>query len=382
MKADYWNPVRVKFGRGALDRMPDLLGDRRALLVAMPGVVEDEFGSRVEKICAGRVAGVVNNVVPNPTIASITECSGKAAAFDFEAVIGIGGGSALDTAKVVALLRGGPAGPDWLGSFFREGKGGLDDFSPLPLIAVPTTSGTGSEVTPWATVWDEKLKKKYSLADGRLFPEWALLDPDLTDSLPYDLTLFGSLDALSHAMEAVWNRNANQVSTELALRAVEIILGAWREDFRNRYADPRTRERLQLASLLAGLAFSNTKTALAHSISYPLTALLDLPHGLACGFTLPEIMLHNGREEGGKLSGLARALGGSTVPEAAAELYAAFEAVGVGEVLKRYIEDPAALETLEAEYISPGRADNNIASVDQDRAREIAVRAAARITGS
>ncbi len=380
MRADYWNPVRIKFGRGALSALPELLAGREALLVTTPGSLRRGWGEKLKKLCGESLLRITDKVIPNPTIASIGECYGEVRDFDFQVVIGLGGGSALDTAKVVAYLCGQSPGEEWLSRYFRMGADKPSGGRPRPVVAIPTTAGTGSEATPWATVWDEKLKKKYSLADDRLFPEWALLDPALTGTLPYDLTLYGGLDCLSHAMEAVWNRNANPVSTEMAVRAVEMIMEVWRDNFRERYVLPATREKMQLAALLAGLAFSNTKTALAHSISYPLTALLGMPHGLACGFTLPEILRRNGEEKGGAVAPLVRAIGSSTLGAAAADLYSVFQEIGVAEHLKRFVRTASALDGIGAEYISPGRADNNIVEVTQQAAAAIAAAAVGRLT--
>jgi phosphonate metabolism-associated iron-containing alcohol dehydrogenase len=160
-----------------------------------------------------------------------------------------------------------------------------------PLITVPTTAGTGSEVTPWATVWDRTpgAQKKYSLHLKETWPEAALVDPELTLSLPAGPTLAAGLDALSHSLESIWNVNANPVSDTHAISAAREVLATLpllMKDLKN----PALRLRMSLAALKAGLAFSNTKTALAHSISYDMTLNHGLPHGIACSFTLPMVL--------------------------------------------------------------------------------------------
>jgi len=382
MKPDYWNPVRIKFGRGSLKSLPEILSGKSALLVTTSGSLRRGAGDKVRELCGGSTIYVTDKVISNPTIAAIAECYSEIRAYDSQIIIGLGGGSALDTAKVLAYLIGLGLDSEWLGDYFRSQGKKAAGGHPRPVVAIPTTAGTGSEVTSWATVWDEKLKKKYSLSDDFLYPQWALLDTDLTVSLPYDVTLFGSLDALSHSMEAVWNRNANPVSTELALRAVEIIMEVWRDNFKERYSFAEAREKLQLASLLAGLAFSNTKTALAHSISYPLTALLEMPHGLACGFTLPEILKRNGEKAGEIVAPLVRVIGCSSLRAAAENLYAVFKEIGVSEHLGLFVKTTAVLDEIEAEYISPGRADNNIVDINQDEAAAIAAAAVRNLAGN
>jgi phosphonate metabolism-associated iron-containing alcohol dehydrogenase len=157
------------------------------------------------------------------------------------------------------------------------------------LIAVPTTSGTGSEVTGWATVWHRAAGKKYSLHLPETWPEAALVDPELTLSLPAGPTLASGLDALSHALESIWNIHANPVSDGHAVGAARLVLETLPKlmlDLR----DAELRRRMALAALTAGLAFSNTRTALAHSISYDMTIHHGLPHGIACSFTLGMVL--------------------------------------------------------------------------------------------
>ena len=146
-----------------------------------------------------------------------------------------------------------------------------------------------SVASSWATVWDTKGQQKYSLARPELYPSHAVIDPALMLGMSRELTINTGLDALSHALESIWNRNANAVSTNHAVFAASELLGTL-----PRLADDLTnaslRARVARAALFAGLAFSNTKTALAHSVSYPITLKYGIPHGLACSFSLPMVM--------------------------------------------------------------------------------------------
>lgn len=282
---NYSNPVRLLIGRGSLKKMPELLADRIAVLLTTPGMVKRGLSARIQKLCGAKLLHIIT-VIANPTIDSINRCFHETKNYNFDVVIGLGGGSVLDTAKVVALFSGGSVGENWLDAHLRHAEKKPKNIRLKPIIAIPTTSGTGSEVTPWATVWDDISGTKYSISDKGLYPEWALLDSELTDSLPYETTLFSALDALSHSMEAIWNKNANPLSDLLAARAIGISISVLTDRFKEKYIRQEIREKLQLTSLLAGLAFSNTKTALAHSISYPLTSKLKVPHGLAASVLL------------------------------------------------------------------------------------------------
>jgi len=163
--------------------------------------------------------------------------------------------------------------------------------SRIPVVAVPTTAGTGAEVTPFATVWDSENKKKYSVSGEMVYPAHALLDPKLTLSLPRNETLYTGLDTISHALESLWNKNRTPVSEALALKALTLANEALPAVL-NQPGSLHFREIMQQAAMLAGLAISRTRTAIAHAISYPLTMRFGIPHGLACSFALPKIIEH------------------------------------------------------------------------------------------
>ena len=162
----------------------------------------------------------------------------------------------------------------------------------MPSIFIPTTHGTGSEVTKWGTVWDKTKKKKYSIANENLYPNVAILDGSLTLSLPISTSIVTTLDALSHSFEAIWNKNANRISTNYAIESICLIIKN-AEKLKKNPDSLELRNILIKASNLAGLAFSNTKTAAAHSISYPLTLYYGIPHGIASSISLLPLLKIN-----------------------------------------------------------------------------------------
>jgi len=203
-------------------------------------------------------------------------CEGK----EFNGVIAIGGGSPMDLAKLaMAYLSIGESNIKKLIEY--------KDNYPLtiPSIFIPTTHGTGSEVTMWGTIWNMTEKKKYSISHPSLYPDIAILDGHLTLKLPIDISIITVLDALSHSFEAIWNKNANDVSTSYAIDAIVIILNNI-EKLKSNPSNLDVRNKLLFASNKAGLAFSNTKTAAAHSISYPLTMYYGIPHGVASSVSI------------------------------------------------------------------------------------------------
>ena len=282
----YCNPVRIKFGEGAFDAVGGLVAGRRYLLVTYGEPVFRELAERLATT-AGVPALVLDDVKPNPDRSDLAAQCQRVADLPRapEVVVAVGGGSVIDTAKVVAAARRGFA-PVW--DVLTSGRGS-ESLDPLPIIAVPTTAGTGSEVTSWATVWDGSGGRKYSLAAHALHPTDAVLDPELTLSCPRGLTISTGLDALSHALESIWNRNANPVSAIHAVAAAREILDVL-PALSRQLSSRDLRARMLRASMFSGLAFSNTKTAIAHSMSYPVTLRHGTVHGVACSFTLPMVL--------------------------------------------------------------------------------------------
>ena len=278
MRFNYHNPVKIHFGVKWLEAVENLaqrLKDTKFLLITSQGFSKRGLSAQIQNVLAKQLAGIVDEIAPNPQIKHLQSI--KAKLCDFDAIIALGGGSVVDSAKFLSV-----------DSVFEN-----DNFKiksqPKKLFAFATTSGTSSELTHWATVWDNDAFVKHSLSDEILYPKEAFYDANLTLSLPRQTTIYTALDALSHSFESIWNNNANPISTHYALMAIEIILRDLVELSQNLHS-LQLRSNLMLASIYAGLAFSNTQTALAHALSYPLTMRFGTPHGLACSFSLPLLL--------------------------------------------------------------------------------------------
>ena len=323
----YHNPVSVHFGAGSLAELASALGGRSAVLVTFPEARGLGLVDRVRAVLGNSLAGVEEATTTNPDVAelvSLHERFWREHGGEHGAIVALGGGSVIDTAKVLMVATGG--GSTELFAAIASGKA----FRPQrvkPLIAVPTTAGTGSEVTPWATVWERAANRKHSLHLPETWPEAAIVDPELMRTLPAPITVQSGLDALSHALESIWNVNHNPISDTLAVGAARRVLAtlpALMADLKN----PRLRADMALAALQAGLAFSNTKTALAHSISYEMTLRFGLPHGIACSFTLPMVLERARGRDAGRDAILAQVFDGD-LAGAPARLREFLRAVGV-----------------------------------------------------
>ena len=357
MSHEFFNPVRSVYGAGALSSLPKLLGGRRATLVTFPEARQLGLVRKLEDLLGPQLAGVIDDVKPNPDVAEL-----RAIHEDYwadpsagDVLLAVGGGSAIDTAK--ALMVGTASGRfEELVTALAAGKG-LTPTKVKTLIAVPTTAGTGSEVTPWATIWDRLAQKKYSLHLPETWPDVALIDPELMLTLPASVTLQSGLDALSHALESIWNVNANPLSDTFAVAAVHDILDVLPR-LMKRLDDVELRGRMALAALKAGMAFSNTRTALAHSISYEMTLRYGLPHGIACSFPLPMVLERAIGRADDRDNVLRRALG--PLEAAPSRLAAFIEQFGVRTRFADYGVSDEQAEQMVAHALTGARGKNFI----------------------
>ena len=287
----YLSPTKIVFGQRSFNTLKkyvlDLNTHQNILIVTGRNSMK-KYGyiDQCKRMLYDRSLYFFDRIPPNPTIEVLKEGLEFAGNTDIELVIAIGGGSALDAGKSLAILLKNPGS---LSEYLR-GKASFHNKG-LPFIAIPTTSGTASEVTCWATIWDLLNKKKYSLSHEWMFPDYAIIDPLLTVHMSPQLTACTGMDALTHAIESCWSRSAQPISDSFALRAIKLI----RKNIKTAYDEPQNlaaRINMAMASLFAGLAFNNTKTAACHSISYPMTFNYNIPHGLAVSITIHDCVLY------------------------------------------------------------------------------------------
>ncbi len=299
MQYQPFSPVDIRFT--TLRQFPEelsSLADKRVLILADEGT----FG-RFKASCEGferfiqeKKNRLICDIRSNPSVEDVCRNLNLLRHEDrYDCILAIGGGSCIDLAKAISALQGMADTHELEHEEAVEAirqKAFFQKCGPADIIAVPTTAGTGSEVTRWATIWDLKNKKKLSVEHNGCFPKYAIMMPELTESMPPRLTLSTGLDALSHAMEAFWAKKRNPLSQALATDAILRIKRFLPAVIKNPL-DPEARKEMCLGSLLAGLAFSMTKTAACHSISYPLTMDHGIEHGFAAALTLSAVMAIN-----------------------------------------------------------------------------------------
>lgn len=357
----YWNPTSRLLETGALHKIPEILRslDAPRVLIIMGGRSfrsSRHYADLRKDFSAGRVIES-EPVLNEPKLSFLRDFVSRYREENVATVIGIGGGSVLDTAKAAALLLSQPQG-EW-----ERAMNALETYrdfkeKPLPFIAVPTTAGTGSEVTPYASFENED-RKKITLSHPYLFPRFALVDPALMISMPARITAATGFDALSQSIESFWSIQHTPYSDTHALRAIPLLMESL-EAAVKKPDDMEARTNMALASTEAGLAIAQTRTTAVHSVSYPITTLFQVPHGHACALTLASFIRFNQEAiPPGRREVLWRAMGCGDAEESARKVEALMTAVGLEKRLSGLGIDRQGIESIVQNGFRPDRVKNN-----------------------
>jgi len=306
------------FGRGAVGALTDEVirrGYRKALIVTDANLVQcgvvDKVTSRMD--AAGLPWEIYSGVIPNPTIAVVKEGLGVFQQSGADYLIALGGGSPQDTCKAIGIIHNNPE--------FADVRS-LEGLSPtraasVPVMAIPTTAGTASEVTINYVITDEENRRKFVCVDPHDIPQVAFIDADMMDGMPAALKAATGVDALTHAIEGYITRAAWALTDALHIKAIEIIAGALRGSGNG---DSQSGEAMALGQSVAGMGFSNVGLGLVHGMAHPLGAFYNTPHGVANAILLPHVMHYNAEYTGEKFRDIARVMGvkveGLTLEEA------------------------------------------------------------------
>jgi alcohol dehydrogenase len=306
MSWNYAQPVTIRFGNGRVKELEDAitqLNGKRGILITSDAFAKNGLAQQITNDSHGLICAVYSHVQPNPDVTECEACIALIKEHQCDFVVALGGGSVLDCAKAAALM----ATADTPVTAYMAGEMPLPPQS-LPLIAIPTTAGTGSEISSVSVLSDHALKIKKPLASPAFFPKIALIDPELTLTMPRHLTACTGMDVLCHAMEAFWSRQHQPVCDSLAINALRLVF----ENLKTACDAPSNlaaREKMAEASLLAGLSFTVPRTNSSHACSYPLTNDLGIPHGEACALTIDYFLRINAHEDDGRIAMLSRMLG-------------------------------------------------------------------------
>ena len=354
----YAQPVKIFFGPGKFELLGSVLDELKAerCVVACGRHFAPTARAMQEK--ERRICAVFGQVEQNPQLSGVIETARLAREHGADTVIGIGGGSSIDTAKFAAAIAPG----EGEALAYYRGERPFPD-KRLTIIAVPTTAGTGSEVTQVSVV--SHGTEKRTINNPVFMPTAAIVDPLLSSTVPPRTTMNTGLDAMAHALEGYWSKNHQPISDLMAIEAVRLILRnletAWRDG-----GDLEARSSMALASLLGGLAFALPKTAACHACSYPLSENYHLPHGEACAFTLDSFVRINADE---RLEYLCQAVGLRDTEELAERIRALKELAGLRRTLGDLGE--VDLDKLCHDCAVHGLMNNNPVRMDEARLREM-----------
>jgi alcohol dehydrogenase len=338
---NFLTPTKVIFGLGAIEevRMEDRsLGGEKTLIVTDEGIVRAGLVDRIRESLGDLCVGVFSEIPQDSGVHVVNAAAKVARSLKVDSLVSLGGGSVIDTAKGLAVL-------------LKEG-GNLEDYQGMQMldrpqtlhISIPTTAGTGSEVTFPAVVKDHDRNQKVLLFDYHLAPNVAILDPQMVAGLPPRITAFTGMDAFTHAVEAVHVLQRNPIADALALHAIRLITTYLHHSVQNG-DDLLARGQMQIAATMAGMAFTNAMVGLVHAMAHSLGGRFGVPHGLANAILLPHVMHYNMEACAGQYALVAEAMGVGK-PEMS-EDKAGMEAVKAIEELTKKIELPVRLREVD-----------------------------------
>ena len=295
------------FGQGAIQEIVNEIKNRhfkKALVTSTPDLFEFKVATKVTDLldAAGIAYEVYDGIKPNPTIENVTAGVEACKAAGADVIVAVGGGSPIDTSKAIATIITNPEFAD-----VRSLEGLAPTKNPcLPIIAVTTTSGTAAEVTINYVITDVEKNRKFVCVDPHDIPIVAIVDPDMSASMPTGLCAATGMDALVHAVEGYITKGAWELTEMLHLNAIEIIGRSLRSAVAGDYAG---REAMSLGQYIAGMGFSNVGLGIVHSMAHPLSAVYDIPHGKACAMLLTAVLKFNAPATGEKYREIARVMG-------------------------------------------------------------------------
>lgn len=303
----YWYkvPQKIYFKRGALSQaLAELSGKQRAYIITDKTMEQLGHVRSVADVLEGLNIKfrVFSNVLPDPNISNVQEALAIANSWQPDIIIGLGGGSAMDEAKMVWLLYENPdTSFEDIAMRFMDIRKRIYAAPPLgkkaTMVAIPTTSGTGSEVTPFTIITDEKTGTKYAITDYALTPDMAIIDPEFVLGMPKKLTAWSGLDVLTHAIEAYTSVYSTNFTEGQALEAARLVFKYLEKSYSLGAKDINAREKMHYAATIAGMAFANAFLGLCHSMAHKLGAMYHVPHGLANALLLTYVIEFNATDK-------------------------------------------------------------------------------------
>lgn len=333
---DNWQfnlPVRIEFGAGKrkeINNFIDAIGGKNGVLVASHSFAKNGVADEFVKMSGGKIKAVFSDIRPNPTTDNVNACVKVLRSINADFAVALGGGSPMDCCKAACAIA---KGDDVIEAYHSGGKA-VNPKEAIPMIAVATTSGTASEVTNISVLTDLAKNLKNPMNDPAMYPKIAVIDPELTLTVPPQVTASTGLDVLSHAVESYWATLNQPICSACSIYAARLVF-KYLERAYNNPTDLEARSKMAEASIVAGVAFSHPRTTGSHACSFPLTNIYGVPHGEACAFTLDYFLKFNAdhADSDGRITALAKDCGFSTPYEMADEITAMKKRMGMKTTL-------------------------------------------------
>lgn len=329
MQWEFNLPVKLVFGSGKrsdLAKYIDEIGGSRGVLVCGNSFCKNGVADEFLRLGGGKIVEIFSDIRPNPTTDNVNDCVRLMREVDADFAVALGGGSPMDCCKAACAIV---KGDDNIEPYHSLGKP-ISAKEAIPMIAVTTTSGTASEVTNISVLTDINKNLKQPMNDPAMYPKIAVIDPELTLTVPPQITASTGLDVLSHAIESYWSTLNQPICSACSIYAARLVF-EWLE---KAYTEPENltaREKMAEASIVAGVAFSHPRTTGSHACSFPLTNIYGIPHGEACAFTLDYFVKFNAKhaDSDGRLDALAKDCGFDSAYEMADEISAMKKRMGM-----------------------------------------------------
>lgn len=334
MQWEFNLPVKLIFGNGKrkeIEKYIDEIKCKNGVLVCGKSFTKNGVADEFVNLSGGKIKKIFSDIRPNPTTDNVDECVKLMREINADFAIALGGGSPMDCCKAACAIA---KGDDKIRSYHSEGKA-INSDEAIPMIAVTTTSGTASEVTNISVLTDVEKNLKNPMNDPAMYPKIAIIDPELTLTVPTQVTASTGLDVLAHAVESYWATIHQPVCSACSIYAARLVF-AWLEKAYNNPDDLEAREKMAEASIVAGVAFSHPRTTGSHACSFPLTNIYGVPHGEACAFTLDYFLKFNAKyaDADGRITALAKDCGFETPNDMADEITAMKKRMGMRCTLK------------------------------------------------
>lgn len=329
MQWEFNLPVKIVFGSGKraeIEKYIDETGGTRGVLVCSASVAKRGVANEFIKNSGGKIKEIFTDIRPNPTTDNVDSCAELMRSCNADFAVALGGGSPMDCCKAAAAIA---MGSGKIAEYHTGGRP-VNAAEAIPMIAFPTTSGTASEVTNISVLTDTAKGLKAPMNDPAMYPKIAIIDPELTLSVPPAVTASTGLDVLSHAIESYWSTLNQPLCSACSVYAAKLVF-KYLEKAYNEPNNLEAREKMAQASITAGVAFSHPRTTGSHACSFPLTNLYGVPHGEACAFTLDYFVKFNAdnADENGRIAAFARECGFKNAYEMANEISAMKKRMGM-----------------------------------------------------